>query len=591
VPKQQPRIIACLAALLGAVVALSCLTAVAAASPRAHVQAHRHARPHSHTHPRSHAGPHRTTVRARRDSLAGGVASEYSQLTSEIVAGYSSSPERHYTNGLWENGDPSCWYCNVGPAVGAAYLANTQPAMLRVAVDSFNRAISEQRLANGSFSGPSPAIVSAAFGMMLGLSYVRLEPQLDATTRSRWQSTLAGIADFLISDHDVTWYANGNINASYAGALYFAWRATGAQKYQDAYNAELQFMVAPTGHLWEGFGLIITQQPTNADGSDGRGFLTEGSPPGWDPEYSHLQLDFLSTLYSASGDPRVLRLLNLILNQELTRVDTTTFALNALGGSRKNEMMVFTSAVLPLLVVDGKRPDLAALLPAAFARLSSEYHATLKYTQHNYYRGVALWLAPILLATSGVPTSSVPVVASGVSGAPTTALPTAQTRRVSVSRPSAPAPNVNIGSAVPQVSPGVLHASRLQLVPGLEIPGAEYAFVTPSVLTGGVVASHNEQARLAFAAFVCTHACTLSIRPLLVIHSRGANTPVVVQTNLKAIRSVLRAGQAYVSRVSVPRSAALAASGGHATFVRLRIALLRHGSPSQARSYMFKLAG
>jgi hypothetical protein len=328
------------------------------------------------------------------------VASEYRRLTTEVVDGLESSGERHYANGLWENGDPSCWYCNVGPAVGAAYLASSEPTMLPIAVDSLNRAISEHRLANGSFEGESPAINSAAFAVVLGLAYVRLAPQLDEQTLSLWQQTLAGVADYLVSDRANTWYANGNINISYAAAFYFAWRATGKQTYLEDYNAELQFMVAPPGHLWEGFGLVITQSPSLPDGSDGRGFLTEGSPPGWDPEYSHLQLDFLSALYSASEDPRVLRLMNLILNQELTRVNTSTFILDALGGTRKNEMMAFTSAALPLLVVDGDRPDLAPLLPAAFARLSTEYHAWFTYTNHNAYRGVALWLAPILLATS-----------------------------------------------------------------------------------------------------------------------------------------------------------------------------------------------
>jgi hypothetical protein len=332
--------------------------------------------------------------------LSRSVASEYRKLTVAVVNDFASSSERHYADGLWENGDPSCWYCNVGPAVGAAYLAESEPAMLPIAVDSLNRAISEHRLANGSFEGESPAINSAAFSVLLGLAYVRLAPQLDAQTLSLWQQTLAGIADYLVSDHANTWYANGNVNVSYAAAFYFAWRATGEQSYLEDYNAELQFLVAPPGHLWEGFGLVITQQPSLPDASDGSGFLTEGSPPGWDPEYSHLQLDFLSALYSASDDPRVLRLTNLILNQELTRVDTSTFILDALGGTRKNELMAFTSAALPLLVLDGDRPDLAPLLPAAFARLSTEYHAWFKYTDHNAYRGVALWLAPVLLATS-----------------------------------------------------------------------------------------------------------------------------------------------------------------------------------------------
>ncbi len=522
------------------------------------------------------------------------VESDYRQLTKEVLTGYSSSKERYYASGLWENGDPSCWYCNAGPAVGAAYLSDEDPAMAEVAIATLDRAISEHRLANGSFSGnTSPGITSAAFGIELGLAYIRLEPHLPAATRTLWQETLGGIAGFLISDKDATWYANGNINASYAGALYFAWRATGDQQYLDAYNAELAFTEAPTGHQWEGFGLVITQQPTAADGSDGRGFLTEGSPPGWDPEYSHLQLDWLSALYSASGDPRVLRLLNLILNQELTRVDPATFVLDAIGGTRKNEMMPFTSAALPLLVIDGKRPDLAPLLPAAFARLSSEYRESFRYTEHNFYRGVSLWLAPILLATSGDLTVPVPSMsagtpssgsATGSSGAPpaTTGKPSSSHARKS---PPATAKSAN----PPSISPGELHASRVEPLPELEVPDVEYAFATPATLTHGLVAS-SSRSKVAAAAFVCASACSLTVRPLLVIHRSDDTSPVVVQFNLKATTITLGAGGVFVSRVRLPRLALAAAAHGRAAFVRLRMTVLVHGMARQGRSFFFKLA-
>jgi hypothetical protein len=527
------------------------------------------------------------------------VAAEYLKLTSEIVHGYASSSERYYSEGVWHNGDPTCWYCNVGPAVGAAYLAETEPAMFAVAVDSFNRAIAEYRLPNGSFMGESPPIQSAAFGVLLGMAYVRLAPELDPATLALWQESLAGIANYLNADRALTWYANGNINASYAAAVYFAWRATGDQKYLEEYNAELQFMVAPPGNLWLGFGLVITQPPTQADGSDGMGFLTEGSPPGWDPEYSHLQLDWLSALYSASDDPRVQRLLNLILNQELTRVNTSTFILNATGGTRKNEMMAFTSAALPLLVIDHNRPELEPLLPAAFARLSSEYYATLHYTEHNFYRGVALWLAPILLASSRErpvvpPGSGTPLVGGATpapgeapSGAASALAAPASRLPAGSSVPSLP-PAAHASAPIPHVPPRVLAATRLQQVQALEIPGLEYAFATSSALDEGVVAAQNGTP-LAFAAVACTQTCTISIRPLLVIHQSGEQTPVIVQTNLRASRVTLHAGQVLVSRVLVPRLALQDARHGHSTFVRLRLTALAHGSALQGRSAFFRV--
>ena len=529
-------------------------------------------------------------------SLRRAVASEYLGLTSEVVHGYaaSDSSERYYSEGVWQNGDPSCWYCNAGPAVGAAYLVAVEPAMLPIAVATFNRAITEYRLPNGSFMAASPAISSAAFSVELGLAYVRLAPQLDPTTLALWQTTLAGIADFLISDKDVTWYANGNINSSYAAALYFAWRATGAQKYLDAYNAELQFLVAPPGQMWVGFGLTITQQPTQEDGSDGRGFLTEGSPPGFDPEYSHLQLDFLSALYSASGDPRVLRLLNLILNEELTRTNPSTFILNATGGTRKNEMMSFTSAALPLLVIDGQRPDLRSLLPAAFARLTAEYKASMEHTDHNDYRGVALWLAPILLATSGehvqVPKPGPEAPASSATRAQGGGSPAPQVHRAGASPAPArdKAPTTGAFRRFPALSSRALGTSRIEEVEELQIPGLEYALAASGATSRGVALAARD-GRRPFATFACTRTCSFTFRPLLVVHRGGASSTVVLQSNLPSSRVTLRAGQVFVGRVSLPRAALQAARAGRDAFVRLRVTVLTAGEAPQGRSATFKV--
>ena len=462
------------------------------------------------------------------------------RLTAEVLQAYSASSERYYSNGLWVNGDPSCWACNVGPADGAAYLASEEPAWLPVAVASFNRAIAEHRLANGGFEGSSPAIPTGEFMVLLGLAYVQLEPVLEPSTLSLWRETLAGAANYLVSDKDNTWYANGNINCSYAATFYFAWRATGQQQYLEDYNAELDFLEHPPGQLWEGFGLVITEEPTLPDGSNGRGFLTEGSPPGWDPEYSELQLDFLSSLYSASGDPRVLRLLNLILNQELTRINPETFILNATGGTRKNDIFAFTSAVLPLLVIDRERPDLEPLLPAFMARLTTEYQATFKYTQHNFYRGVGLWLAPILLATSGEASVVVPPPTSPTSppsSAPTSSAPASRPTIASPPAKHNPSP-ISGEAAVPSVSPHALDASSVDQVANLEIPNLEYAFAAPITLERGVPVMGARDPDPAFAAFACTRVCGIDIRPLLVIHAGASqDTTVVVQRELNQCTS------------------------------------------------------
>jgi hypothetical protein len=549
--------------------------ASASARARAATRVHR-GRARAHRMPAAGRAPR--TARAA-SPLASAVATRYRALTREALSRYASGGERFYAEGLWQNGDPSCWYCNVGPAVGAAYLSGSDPALRTSAIASLNRAIAEYRQPDGSFAGGS--IPGAVFAIMLGLSYIQLEPGLDPATRSLWQESLAGIADHIVAAHDATWYANGNINSSYAAAFYFAWRATGEQKYLGDYNSEIEFVTAPPIPRWAGSGLVITQAPTQPDGRDGRGYLTEGSPSGWDPEYSHLQLDFLSALYSASGDPRVLRLLNLILNQELTRVNTTTFELDALGGSRKNEMIPFTSAALPLLVIDGERPDLAPLLPAAFAKLSGEYAESFRYTEHNFYRGVALWLAPVLLATGNVP-SVVPPPGPASAGASVGASSPAARVPAAATRPVAPA----AGAKSPAPSPRVLGAGSLISVGSLAVSGLEYAFAAPHALGGGVAA----RALTAFAVFTCLEACTLSIRPLLVIRAGGAGAPVSLQRFLASTRASVRAQGEFISRVALPANALAAARNGRAVTVRLELTVRTAAGVRQGRSGTFRVA-
>ena len=364
------------------------------------------------------------------------------------------------------------------------------------------------------------------------------------------------------------------------------------------YEAELRSWSPHPGSCGKDSGSSSRKTRPSANGSDGRGFLTEGSPPGWDPEYSHLQLDYLAALYSASGDPRVLRLLNLILNQELTRVDPSTFILDARGGTRKDELIPFTSAALPLLVIDGKRPDLAPLLPAAFERLASEYRATFTYTNHNFYRGAALWLAPILLASSGLPPSrrhrlppqrGPSLGAAGATPAPARSFraPRFPFRRAARRRPAAAA------AAAAAAAPCPLAAAARSVAAGARgrtrSPRRRVRVAAAPTLTGGVPAPRRGQTRLTFAAFVCTRTCTLAIRPLLVIHRAGAATRVIRQEDLASSRTRLAPGQPFVSRVSVPRSALYAARHGHRSFVRLRVKVLTRELGMQGRSYMFKL--
>jgi hypothetical protein len=353
-----------------------------------------------------------------------------------------------------------CWPCNIGPAVADAVLARHDSSRVPVVVDSFNRAISDHQAPDGSFVGgpDSPGIQTAFFVPELGTALIALGPQLSSDTRSRWADAIVRGADYLITSGDTTWYANGNINLAYAEVMYLAWRVSGQQRFADAYEAEWAFLNNPPTPRWSGYGLVLTKLPTAASGCDGAGYLTESGSgaPGFDPEYTQLQLDTASSLFVLSHDARVLRLMNLLLNVELPRV-SSTFTLDATGGSRHSLYTAFMTSGLAVQVNYG-RSDLASLLPAQTDRIISEYATYMVYTHRNYYFGLSRWLTPLTLDADGVavvtppsaPTASLgstcaPVVSPGSAGAP----------RVS---PGSPATTTNVPS-----SSGVRASSTPQL--------------------------------------------------------------------------------------------------------------------------------
>jgi hypothetical protein len=350
-------------------------------------------------------------------------------LAAQVVASYQqkSSPTdtRYYSNGLWVSDDMGCWPCNIGPAVADAILARGDSARIPVVVASFNRALRDHQAADGSFVGgfDSPGIQTAEFVPELGVALIALGSQLDAATRAAWTSAITRGADYLIASGDTTWYANGNVNLQYAEVLYLAWRFSGQQRYADAYQAEWNFVTNPPAPRWSGYGLVLTKTPNKPDGSDGAGYLTEqgSGAPGFDPEYTELQLDTAAALYVFSHDARALRLMNLLLNQEWPRIGPT-FTLDATGGSRHSLYTAFMSSGLALLVRYG-RSDLAARLPAQTARIVSEYQTYMVYTHRNYYFGLSRWLMPVLLDSVGVP----PLAAPASAGVPSVAAPAAST--------------------------------------------------------------------------------------------------------------------------------------------------------------------
>jgi hypothetical protein len=319
--------------------------------------------------------------------------------------------QQYFADGLWHSGDEGCWPCQVGPGTAAAVLWRAEGGgdreLRRLAVSTFDRAIADHRNPNGSLGDPadSPDITTMMFGVELGSAYLELAPSLDSSRRSRWRQTLVGAADFLIANRNLTWYTNGNVNIGNAELFYLAWRAGGKRRHLDAYNAAWTFALNPRSR-WSGFGLHVAAQ-TATPGQwwvGSAGYLAEsgGGAPGFDPEYSQLQLDVVSRLYVLSRDPRALRLSNLLVNALLPRVNDA-WDLDTSGGTRHPQpdrhVPLITPAFAALGWVGG-RADLAARLPSQFARVDREYRAALTYSHRNMYRGLGNQVSVIVQAAA-----------------------------------------------------------------------------------------------------------------------------------------------------------------------------------------------
>ena len=369
----------------------------------------------------------------------------------------AATDPRYYQDGIWYTGDDSCWYCWATAGTAAAVLSREgsgDPAMRQVAIDTINRAIHDRQQPDGSFAAApnnSAGIVTNFFTVEVGVAYFELRDVLDPATSARWANSVKQAVDYMIRNGEPTWYTNGNMNLRLTEDLWLAWQATGDTHYRDLYESEWSFTVAPPQTRWAGFGLQITRAPTRADGADGAGYLAEsgGGAPGYDPEYTMVQMNSAAQMYALSRDPRFLRLANLEMNQLLPRVDSS-WTLDATGGSRHSLKEPFTTSAMAVLVHSGTRPDLAPMLSGQLGRLELEYRGATTYTHPNYYKGLDGWLSTVLIdagrdaaAPSPAPTLSAPTTISAgaltTQGVPTaiTTIPSgSQVQVVLVSKPT-----------------------------------------------------------------------------------------------------------------------------------------------------------
>lgn len=328
----------------------------------------------------------------------------------EALAGdmVRSSPfdSRYYAGGVWHANDgPPCWYCYDGAAVGAATLSQQGGgrSLARVALATFNEAISRHQLSSGAFADPNgqaqaDSVGTGFFTVELGISFLELRTTLDPTTRARWNAAVRKAAAYLISSGDTTWYINGNVNLRQTEVMWLAWTITHQRRFLNAYNSEWAFTIAPSQQRWPGFGLHITKRAARPDGYGGEAYLAEsdGGAPGFDPSYTDAQLDTATDLYVLTRDPRYLRLMNLLFDKLRPRINAN-WILNAERGSRKSYMMPFMDPAVSVLAASGSRPDLVPDVSAQLDLVASEYRAEATFTNVNFYKGFESWLSMPLL--------------------------------------------------------------------------------------------------------------------------------------------------------------------------------------------------
>jgi hypothetical protein len=310
---------------------------------------------------------------ADTSSTAAAVESNVTSFMTQQLDSYQGSVYGPFQGGVWTDPeDTTCWACDDGgPATAAATLyvltGASNPALLDDAEETIDTAIADDQNSDGSFNPTNaPANVGNPiwFGDELGTTFRLLEPYLTAETLAHWQAALSADANYLINSGNTTWYINGNLNLAETELLWLAWQATGNPAFEMDYTNSWGFIVNPPQTEFPGTGWVTVQSPTEPDGSNGEGYFTEtgAGGTGWDPYYATLQLDVATRLYLFSGDPRALRVANMIMNLESPLIDRSDWTINTSDGTRHTGMNgsgLVTSAYA-VLGFEGGRYDLVA---------------------------------------------------------------------------------------------------------------------------------------------------------------------------------------------------------------------------------------
>ncbi len=245
---------------------------------------------------------------------------------------------------------PDYWFLAAAPAAaGALYDRVISGDKWRSqAIATMNSAITIRLQPNGSLgqtSGGDNTIDTMEFCKALAVCLYVYGDTLPAATKARWQNTLINAGTYLRTSGGLTYYTNGNVNLGYYAHLKMAYDLTGDYTTGQLSGKAWWTLNHPDESIdvsWAGWGYIFTSSPdpdTAApyDGAGSDAYFTEEGPGGngldWD--YTQYQLSELALIYLWDRDPRLARLTNLLLNTIYPRLNTTTWELNTMGGTRQ----------------------------------------------------------------------------------------------------------------------------------------------------------------------------------------------------------------------------------------------------------------
>jgi hypothetical protein len=268
------------------------------------------------------------------DSSVASLLEQEKQIVSKGVNGYT------YQNGEWLPSvyATSSWAVYQEAAAGAATLGVTSggtAAERQIAIDTINTAIEVHQLPSGDFDDGTPTSgTSGDNGTMWveaeGYSALALRNYVPLATEQAWEQSMVKYSNFLETG-DTTWYANGNVNMSYAVALletYDLAKFVGDSKsstYWNDYVSEKAFLTNPdqaTGDLacsptsaektrWGGgYGQQVASdggyyfREAAGGGACAASVCANGMVPcnGFDPEYTELQMNNATVGLSVGGD-------------------------------------------------------------------------------------------------------------------------------------------------------------------------------------------------------------------------------------------------------------------------------------------------